>query len=151
MIAASGGNAGLAVAYAAKSLDIPAEVYVPTTAPMVKVTKLGALGVAVVQHGTEYAEAYEVATKRAADTGALFCHAYDQPEVCAGQGSAALELLNQLGQVDTVVLAVGGGGNGVLFESTASGFRNDAPAGAGLIQGVFASDHGDWASGEVVR
>ena len=110
VIAASGGNAGLAVAYAAKSLDIPAEVYVPTTAPLVKVTKLGALGATVVQHGTEYAEAYEAATKRAADTGALFCHAYDQPEVCAGQGSLALELLEALGQVDTVVLAVGGGG-----------------------------------------
>jgi threonine dehydratase len=110
VIAASGGNAGLAVAYAAKSLDIPAEVYVPTTAPLVKVTALGALGATVVQHGTEYAEAYEAATKRAADTGALFCHAYDQPEVCAGQGSVALELLDQLGQVDTVVLAVGGGG-----------------------------------------
>jgi threonine dehydratase len=110
VIAASGGNAGLAVAYAAKSLDIPAEVYVPTTAPMVKVTKLGAFGATVVQHGTEYAEAYEAVTKRAADTGALFCHAYDQPEICAGQGSVALELLGQLGQVDTVVLAVGGGG-----------------------------------------
>lgn len=110
VIAASGGNAGLAVAYAAKSLDIPAEVYVPTTAPLVKVTKLGALGATVVQHGTEYAEAYEAATKRAADTGALFCHAYDQPEVCAGQGSVALELLEALGQVDTVVIAVGGGG-----------------------------------------
>jgi threonine dehydratase len=110
VIAASGGNAGLAVAYAAKSLDIPAEVYVPTTAPLVKLTKLGALGATVVQCGTEYAEAYEAATKRAADTGALFCHAYDQPEVCAGQGSVALELLDQLGQVDTVVLAVGGGG-----------------------------------------
>ena len=110
VIAASGGNAGLAVAYAAKSLDIPAEVYVPTTAPTVKVITLGACGATVVHHGTEYAEAYEAATKRAADTGALFCHAYDQPEVCAGQGSVALELLDQLDQVDTVVLAVGGGG-----------------------------------------
>jgi threonine dehydratase len=110
VIAASGGNAGLAVAYAAKSLDIPAEVYVPTTAPTVKVTKLGAFGATVVQHGTEYAEAYEAAITRAVDTGALFCHAYDQPEICAGQGSVALELLDQLGQVDTVVLAVGGGG-----------------------------------------
>ncbi|HVE95582.1 MAG TPA: threonine/serine dehydratase [Pseudonocardiaceae bacterium] len=110
VIAASGGNAGLAVAYAAKSLNVPAEVYVPTTAPTVKVTRLGAFGATVVQHGTEYAEAYEAATKRAVETGALFCHAYDQPEICAGQGSVAVELLDQLGQVDTVVLAVGGGG-----------------------------------------
>ncbi len=110
VIAASGGNAGLAVAYAARSLGIPAEVYVPTTAPTVKVTKLGALGATVIQHGTEYAEAYEAATKRAADTGALFCHAYDHPDICAGQGTLALELLDQLGELDTVVLAVGGGG-----------------------------------------
>jgi threonine dehydratase len=110
VIAASGGNAGVAVAYAARSLGIRAEVYVPTTAPTVKVAKLGALGATVVQHGTEYAEAYKAATKRAADTGALFCHAYDQPEICAGQGTIALELLDQLGELDTVVLAVGGGG-----------------------------------------
>jgi threonine dehydratase len=110
VIAASGGNAGLAVAYAATTLQVPAEVYVPTTAPPVKVAKLHALGATVVQVGHEYADAYEAATKRAADTGALFCHAYDQPEICAGQGTLALELLDQIGPLDTVVLAVGGGG-----------------------------------------
>lgn len=110
VIAASGGNAGLAVAYAASTLQVPAEVYVPTNAPAVKVSKLGALGATVVQVGHEYAEAYDAAIKRAADTGALFCHAYDQPEICAGQGTLALELLDQIGPLDTVVLAVGGGG-----------------------------------------
>jgi threonine dehydratase len=110
VIAASGGNAGLAVAYAAMTLQVPVEVYVPTTAPAVKVAKLHALGATVIQVGHEYAEAYEAATKRAADTGALFCHAYDQPEICAGQGTLALELLDQIGPLDTVVLAVGGGG-----------------------------------------
>lgn len=110
VIAASGGNAGLAVAHAAKTLDIPAEVYVPTTAPVVKLAKLRALGATVVQHGDEYAEAYEAATKRAADSGALFCHAYDQPAICAGQGTLAQELLDQIRSVDTVMLAVGGGG-----------------------------------------
>lgn len=110
VIAASGGNAGLAVAYAAMTLQVPAEVYVPATAPAVKVAKLGALGATVVQVGHEYAEAYDAATKRAADTSALFCHAYDQPEICAGQGTLALELLDQIGPLDTVVLAVGGGG-----------------------------------------
>jgi threonine dehydratase len=109
-IAASGGNAGLAVAYAAGSVGVPAEVYVPTTAPAVKVAKLHALGARVVQSGAEYADAYDAATKRAADTGALFCHAYDQPAICAGQGTVALELVEQIGEVDTVVVAVGGGG-----------------------------------------
>ncbi|MBE1492734.1 threonine/serine dehydratase [Plantactinospora soyae] len=110
VIAASGGNAAVAVAYAAKTLRLPAEVYVPTTAPAVKIAKLRQLGATVVQHGSEYAEAYEAATKRAAETGALFCHAYDQPEICAGQGTLALELLDQIGELDTVLVAVGGGG-----------------------------------------
>ncbi|AVT34953.1 threonine dehydratase [Plantactinospora sp. BC1] len=110
VVTASGGNAGAAVGYAARSLGVPAEVYVPTTAPAVKVGKLRQLGATVVQHGTEYAEAYDAAIKRAADTGALFCHAYDQPEICAGQGTLALELWEQAGELDTVLVAVGGGG-----------------------------------------
>ena len=110
VITASGGNAGLAAAYAARELSAPAEVYVPETAPPVKVARLRALGASVTQVGREYAEAYEAATKRAADTGALFCHPYDQPEVCAGQGTLALELEEQTGGVDTVLVAVGGGG-----------------------------------------
>lgn len=110
VIAASGGNAGLAVAYAAKTLGVPAEVYVPTTAPAVKVAKLRTLGATVVQRGSEYAEAYEAATKRAADSGALFCHAYDHVDICAGQGTVGLELLDQVHSVDTVLIAVGGGG-----------------------------------------
>ncbi|MEV3919743.1 threonine/serine dehydratase [Actinomadura coerulea] len=111
VVAASGGNAGLAFAYAAARAGVPAEVYVPETAPAVKVARLRALGAAVVQVGTRYAEAQEAATKRAADTGALFCHAYDLPEVCAGQGTLGLEVLEQTGgEIDTVLLAVGGGG-----------------------------------------
>ncbi|MEV0667490.1 threonine/serine dehydratase [Actinomadura luteofluorescens] len=111
VVAASGGNAGLAFAYAAARAGVPAEVYVPETAPAVKVARLRALGAAVVQVGTRYAEAQDAATKRAADTGALFCHAYDLPEVCAGQGTLGLELLEQTGgEADTVLLAVGGGG-----------------------------------------
>ncbi|GAA4366432.1 threonine/serine dehydratase [Actinomadura verrucosospora] len=111
VVAASGGNAGLAFAYAAARAGVPAEVYVPETAPAVKVARLRALGAAVVQVGTRYAEAQDAATKRAADTGALFCHAYDLPKVCAGQGTLGLEMLEQTGgEVDTVLLAVGGGG-----------------------------------------
>ncbi len=110
VVAASGGNAGLAVAYAARRLGVPAEVYVPETAPAVKVARLRALGAAVVQVGTEYAHAARAATDRAATSGALYCHPYDQPEICAGQGTAGRELLEQLPDVDTVVVAVGGGG-----------------------------------------
>ena len=111
VVAASGGNAGLAVAYAAARQGATARVYVPTTAPAVKVARLRELGADVVQVGDRYALAYEAAVADAAETGALFCHAYDQPEICAGQGTLALELLDQLGsEVDTVLVAIGGGG-----------------------------------------
>jgi threonine dehydratase len=110
VVAASGGNAGLAVAYAAARLGVPAEVWVPTTAPAVKVARLRALGATVVAHGAEYAEAHAGATARAEATGAVYCHAYDQPAMVAGAGTVGLELLAQVGDVDTVLVAVGGGG-----------------------------------------
>jgi threonine dehydratase len=111
VVAASGGNAGLAVAYAAAEQGLRARVHVPAAAPAVKVARLHAYGAEVVQAGSCYAEAFELAAKHAAETGALLCHAYDQPEVCAGQGTLGLELMEQTeGQVDTVLVAVGGGG-----------------------------------------
>jgi threonine dehydratase len=111
IVAASGGNAGLAAAYAARELSVPAEVYVPETAPAVKVAKLRKYGARVVQVGREYAEAAAAATVRSAETGALFCHAYDDPHMVAGNGTLGLELLEQLPDgFDTVLVAVGGGG-----------------------------------------
>ncbi|WP_127504074.1 threonine/serine dehydratase [Actinoplanes solisilvae] len=111
IVAASGGNAGLAAAYAARELGIPAEVFVPVTAPPVKVAKLGKLGARVVQVGNEYAEAYAAAVESSRSSGALFCHAYDDPHMVAGNGTLGLELLDQIPSgFDTVLVAVGGGG-----------------------------------------
>jgi threonine dehydratase len=111
VVAASGGNAGLAVAYAAAEVGVPAEIWVPTTAPPVKVAKLRALGATVVGHGREYAEAYAGAVVRAEETGAVYCHAYDHPNMAAGAGTLARELVEQVPDgFDTVVVAVGGGG-----------------------------------------
>jgi threonine dehydratase len=111
VVAASGGNAGIAVAYAAAHQNVPARVYVPLAVPEVKVARLREYGAEVVRSGSRYAESYEEALKYAADVGALFCHPYDQPEICAGQGTLGLELLEQTGgELDTVVVAVGGGG-----------------------------------------
>jgi threonine dehydratase len=76
----------------------------------VKVAGLRALGAKVTQIGAVYAEAYEASAKRASETGALDIHAYDQAEVVAGQGTVGLEVLEQTGEVDTVLVAVGGGG-----------------------------------------
>ncbi|MEO3871388.1 pyridoxal-phosphate dependent enzyme [Nonomuraea sp. B12E4] len=110
VIAASGGNHGLAVAYAARELGVRAEIFVPEVTSPVKVAGLEALGAHITQTGAIYSEAAEAAAKRAAETGALGVHAYDQAEVLAGQGTTGLEVAAQTGGVDTVVVAVGGGG-----------------------------------------
>ncbi|GAA1497768.1 threonine/serine dehydratase [Paeniglutamicibacter kerguelensis] len=111
IVAASGGNAGLANAYAAAALGVPANVFVPGNAPAVKVAKLRAYGAVVHLVGTEYSHAYEAAIEFAQRRGALFCHAYDQAEIVAGAGSIGLEVIGQAaGGVDTLLVAVGGGG-----------------------------------------
>ena len=109
VIAASGGNHGLGVAYAARTLGIPAEIFVPETSAPVKVARLHALGASVTRTGQVYADALAASEKRAAESGALVVHAYDQPEVVAGQGTVGLEIFAQA-DVDTVLVAVGGGG-----------------------------------------
>ncbi|GAA3144577.1 hypothetical protein GCM10020001_079550 [Nonomuraea salmonea] len=125
VIAASGGNHGLAVAFAARALGVRAEIFVPTVTSPVKVAGLERLGAHITQTGAIYAEAAEAAAKRAAETGALSVHAYDQPEVVAGQGTTGLELIEQTGAVDTVLVAVGGGGfaAGITVGTSVSGPR----------------------------
>lgn len=116
IVVASGGNAGIANAYAASMLGVPATVFVPQTAPAVKVALLRTLGATVVQTGREYVEAFEAATVFAVESGALFCHAYDQLEIAAGAGVLAEEMLADDPSIDTIIVAVGGGGllGGVL-------------------------------------
>ncbi len=110
VIGASGGNAGLALAYVAHRLGIPAEIVVPETSSPIKVQRLRTLGANVVVQGGRYGDAYDFALARQEVTGALFVHAYDQFDVVAGQGTVALELLDQVGSLDAVLVAAGGGG-----------------------------------------
>jgi threonine dehydratase len=110
LVAASGGNHGLAVAYVARELAVPAEVFVPTSSSPVKVARLRLYGVRVTVVGDYYADAFAASQERAAVSGALTVHAYDQPETVAGQGTVGRELDRQLPGVDTVLVAVGGGG-----------------------------------------
>lgn len=110
LIAASGGNHGLAVAYAAKQLGVPAEVFVPTISSPTKVARLRSLEATVHVGGSVYAEALLKAQARQAETGALAVHAYDDPLVIAGQGTVGAELHEQAGDLDVVLVAVGGGG-----------------------------------------
>lgn len=110
VVVASGGNAGLAHAFAAAELGFPATVFVPETAPAVKVERLRRVGAEVRQVGEEYAEARAAADEFAARTGALLGHAYDQVPVAAGAGTVAEEILRDEPSIGTIVVAVGGGG-----------------------------------------
>ncbi|WP_081738010.1 threonine/serine dehydratase [Arthrobacter sp. H41] len=121
VVAASGGNAGLANAYAAAALGVPATVFVPATAPRVKVDRLLGYGATVRQVGAEYAEAYTAAMQYVEASGALFCHAYDQLEVAAGAGTIAEEILEDEPGIDTIIVAVGGGGLYAGVAATAEG------------------------------
>ena len=110
VIVASGGNAGIATAAAARSLGVACEVFVPEVSPEAKRTRLRELGARVVVTGASYAEAFEACLARQRETGALLTHAYDQPEVVAGAGTLAREIEAQGGLPDTVLVSVGGGG-----------------------------------------
>ncbi len=118
---ASGGNAGLACAWAAEQHGVPATVFVPTTAPRVKVERLRGYGAEVRRVGAQYADALAACTEFAEASGALTSHAYDHPFIAAGAGTVMMELHNRLPDLDAVVVAVGGGG---LFAGVAAAARH---------------------------
>jgi threonine dehydratase len=110
VITASAGNHGMGVAYAAAVYGTPATVYVPEAANQFKVEAIRRLGAHVVAAGRSYSEAYAEALLGQKETGATFVHAYDDPDVVAGQGTIGLELLTDLDHFDTALVPVGGGG-----------------------------------------
>ena len=110
VIAASGGNHGAAVAYAAQKLGHRAEIFVPTITPAPKVERLKQYGADISITGKNYAEALEASRERATQTGAVPIHAYDDRRVLAGQGTLGMELEEQIRSLDSVLIAVGGGG-----------------------------------------
>ncbi|MDF1750903.1 MAG: threonine/serine dehydratase [Alphaproteobacteria bacterium] len=110
VIAASGGNHGAAVAYAANQLGHRAEIFVPEIISPSKLARLKSYDAVVQVGGRDFADALAACQKRQQETGALLLHAYDQPEILAGQGTVALEFEEQAPKLDTVLVAVGGGG-----------------------------------------
>src|SRR5262249_8022959 len=110
VVAASAGNHGLAVAFHAARLKIPATIVMPTWAPLIKVTSARRYGAEVIQWGANYDEAYERACAVGAERDAVFVHPFDDARVVAGQGTLGLELLEQLPDLDAVLAPVGGGG-----------------------------------------
>ncbi|TQM31070.1 threonine/serine dehydratase [Nocardia bhagyanarayanae] len=107
---ASGGNAGMACAWAARSQHVPATVFLPATAPTVKIDKLRGYGADVRLVGEQYADALAACHAFAESSGALLSHAYDNPLIAAGAGTLLTEIHRRLPRLDTVVVAVGGGG-----------------------------------------
>jgi threonine dehydratase len=110
VIAASGGNHGAAVAYAARALGLAAEIFVPETAPAAKQARIESFGARLVRVGDGYAAALAASRERAAATGALEVHAYDHEAVLAGQGTTARELERDAPDLTHVLVATGGGG-----------------------------------------
>lgn len=117
---ASGGNAGLACAWAARAQSVPATVFLPANAPRVKVERLRGYSADVRLVGDRYAEALAACEEFAAASGALSSHAYDHPLIAAGAGTLLDEIRAALPGLDTVVVAVGGGG---LFAGVAAAAR----------------------------
>jgi threonine dehydratase len=108
--AASGGNHGAAVAYAAQALGFPAHIFVPEISSPAKVARIQSYGATVHQQGATYHEALQACETHIAKTGAIGVHAYDSEATLAGQGTLALELEQQAPDLDTLLVAVGGGG-----------------------------------------
>ena len=123
VVAASGGNHGVAVAYAAHRRGVPAKIFVPTVSAPAKIERIRQLGADLVVTGERYADALAAAQDWVRRSGAMSVHAYDQRETILGQGTLALELAEQVGEPGTVLVPVGGGG---LIAGIASWFAGTA-------------------------
>ena len=123
IVAASGGNFGIAAAVAAEQLGIPAAIFVPEASPAAKVDRLRRTAAEVVVTGALYDDSLAAAHERAAQTGALEIHAFDDPRIVAGQGTCGRELDRQRPGLDTVLVGVGGGG---LCAGTAAWYGDGA-------------------------
>ena len=110
VVAASGGNHGAAVAFAAQKLGIRAKIFVPTVASPEKIERIRGYGAELVITGERYADALAASEEWIAEAGAMSIHAYDQAETLLGQGTIGLELEHQAPEIDTLFVAVGGGG-----------------------------------------
>lgn len=124
IVAASGGNHGLGTARAGRMAGVPTTIFLPTNATPAKLEKLRQWGAETRIVGASFTEASAAALDYVAETGAAYFHPFADPQVVAGQGTLGLEILEQLPQVDTVLVAMGGGG---LISGIATALRTVAP------------------------
>jgi threonine dehydratase len=120
VVAASGGNHGAAVAYAAMRLNVPATIFVPNVTSPAKAERIRNYGATLVVGGERYDDALAASQRFVAERGALAIHAFDQPETLLGQGTLGLEIESDLPHIDTLLVAAGGGG---LIGGIAAWFR----------------------------
>ncbi|MER8675645.1 MULTISPECIES: threonine/serine dehydratase [unclassified Mesorhizobium] len=144
VVAASGGNHGAAVAYAAMRLGHKATIFVPEVSPAAKLQRIRGYGAELIVGGARYAEALAASEACAEKTGALQIHAFNQEETLVGQGTLGLEIENDLPDIDTLLVAVGGGGLiGGIAAWFAGGIRIIAiePEGAPTLHHAFEAGH----------
>lgn len=110
VVAASGGNHGAAIAYAAGVLGVPARIFVPEFAGQVKIERIRGFGAEVVVTGGRFAETFQASRDYEAQSGAVLVHPFDEFETVAGQGTLGLEIEQQMPELDVLLVSVGGGG-----------------------------------------
>ncbi|HSO98131.1 MAG TPA: pyridoxal-phosphate dependent enzyme, partial [Solirubrobacteraceae bacterium] len=145
VIAASAGNHGQAVAFAARSRGVPCEVLMPADAPVAKVAAVAAFGGTVTLTGESVDNCIVLARERAAQTGAVFVHPFDDPEVVLGQATLGVELLDDVPELACVVVPVGGGG---LITGIAGAIRAERPV---HVIGVLAPARPTIADGIAIK
>ncbi len=124
VIAASAGNHAQGLAYHGRRLGVPVTIVMPVTTPTVKVTQTQGHGATVVLHGEKFDDASAYARQLAKEHGLTFVHPFDEPDIMAGQGTVALEMLEDAPEIDTLVIPIGGGG---LFSGMATAAKAMKP------------------------
>lgn len=125
VIAASAGNHAQGLAYHGKRLGVPVTIVMPKTTPQVKVSQTAGHGANIVLFGEKYDDAYAHARALSAEMGLSFVHPFDHPHVAAGQGTVALEMLEDAPEIDTLIVPIGGGGLLTGMGTAARGIKND--------------------------
>ncbi len=148
VVAASAGNHAQGVAYASQKADIPCTIVMPKTASPAKIAATKGYGASVVLAGSNYEESSKRAAEMASKTGATMIHAFDDPDIIAGQGVIGLEVIEEMPDVDEIYVPIGGGGlaAGVLL---AVKQRNPDTRVIGVQTASFPAMHESWKSGEV--
>ncbi len=125
VIAASAGNHAQGLAYHGKRLGVPVTIVMPKTTPQVKVSQTASHGATIVLFGEKFDDAYAHALELEKERGLTFVHPFDHPHVAAGQGTVALEMLEDVPELDTLIVPIGGGGLLTGMGTAARGIKND--------------------------